>query len=222
MKTLHLKEDLKLEGNLEIGYVDLYDRGGNKHHHKALDVPGYGLVPCAKKLEDDFTTSTENLALVINDEEDENPPYTSNIWITRSGVLHFGNWDELGRECDDERDEDGDTEDQDLEALFDSFDDPKKAAWMRLYYYSVSIEEYCEKYNLDFEQASVLENENAIIIPNPHDKTYKKLALDERMTVWGGVILYKEDIEHYRIFETESDDIDGKILDIDWVIEYEY
>ena len=217
METLHLKGDLKLEGNLEIGYVDLYDRGGNKHHQKALDVPGYGLVPCAKKLEDDFTTATKDLALVITDAEDENPPYTSNIWITRSSVLHFGNWNELGGD-----DEESNTEDQDLEALFDSFDDPAKEAWMRLLYYSQSIEEYCEKYNLDFDQASVLENENAIIIPNPQEKTYKKLVLDERMTAWGGFILYKENIEFYRIFESESDDVDGKILDIDWLVGYLY
>ena len=71
MKTIYLKGDLDLEGPLQTTYVDLYDWGGHKHHHKALVVPGFGTIPCSKRLENNFTNKAEELAIVMNDDEDK-------------------------------------------------------------------------------------------------------------------------------------------------------
>lgn len=243
MKVLHLTEDLKIEGNLKTGYVDLYDRGGNRHHHKALNVPGYGLVPCSKKLEDDFTTDAEQLDLIISEEDDENPPYTSDIWITlNNGDEDFDdlNEDEDLDDLDDEdmvvdddgldddfddlnEDEDIVPRDPEFEEFLATIDDPAEATELCLYHYSLSIDEYCEKYHLDFNQACVIEEANAILIPNPKKKTYKKLVIDERMFVWDGYVLEsRNQVELLRILERRHDDVDGVMLDIGWLVGYMY
>ncbi len=92
MKTIFLKGDLGLKGPLQVTHIVLRDRGGNKHWHKALIVPGYGEVPCSRRLEEDFTNRAEKLALVMNDENDDNPTYSSHIWITKPKVEYAGNW----------------------------------------------------------------------------------------------------------------------------------
>lgn len=132
MKTIYLC-DIDIEGNLIEGQTKLVDRGGHTHVVPALMVPGYGWVPCSRKLLADFTNNAEKLALVINDEDDENPPYTSNIWITKPKAYHgdwdsigcdeldddcedeseveYGNWDELEDDCDEEAVEEYDEDD---------------------------------------------------------------------------------------------------------------
>ena len=89
MKILYL-DKLGISGNLKSGYVDLYDRGGNKHRVDALFVPGYDWVPCARKLLNNFTNDARYLALVLT-----NTTYTSTIWITRPKVTYIEDWDEL-------------------------------------------------------------------------------------------------------------------------------
>lgn len=86
MHNEYIKGDFNISHNLSQGYVTLYDRGGNHYKRLALDVPGYGLVPCSQKLLGDFTTDPEHLVLVINDENDIEPPYSSNIWISRTDI----------------------------------------------------------------------------------------------------------------------------------------
>lgn len=86
MHNLYIKWDLDIDDNLEIGYVTMVDRGGNFHRNKALNVPGYGFVPCSRKLRENFTTDPEHLVLVISDANDDNPSYTSNIWVSRTEI----------------------------------------------------------------------------------------------------------------------------------------
>lgn len=71
MKTTYLS-DLNIKGHLEEGTIELIDRGGHKHVVEALRVPGYGWIPCARKLLNNYTSEAEQLAIVVNDEEDEN------------------------------------------------------------------------------------------------------------------------------------------------------
>ena len=93
MKLLYL-DKLGISGHLKSGYVDLYDRGGNKHRVDALFVPGYDWVPCARKLLNNFTTDACYLALVLT-EGDPDTAYSSTIWITRPKVTSIEDWDEL-------------------------------------------------------------------------------------------------------------------------------
>lgn len=91
MEMIFLKT-LNIEGELKVGYTYLYDRGNHKHMHKTLYVPGYGFVPCSRRLLDDFTTDSSLLALVITEPEEKGTAYSSNIWITKPQV-HL--WDYL-------------------------------------------------------------------------------------------------------------------------------
>ena len=68
--------------NFKPGYVTLYDRGGNKYVVQALKVPGYGWVPCSRRLNGDFTTQSDRLILVLSEPDDEYIPSTSPVWIT--------------------------------------------------------------------------------------------------------------------------------------------
>lgn len=160
MKTIYLKGDLDLEGPLQTTYVDLYDRGGHKHHHKALVVPGFGTIPCSKRLENNFTNKAEELAIVMNDDEDKNPTFSSHIWITRPKVSYFGDWDE---DMEDHANETN-VDDGCLEAL-KAVPTLEAAAYLSLDYGSMSLFEYCEKYKLDFEKSFVLEYENILVLP---------------------------------------------------------
>lgn len=70
--------------NFRKGYVYLYGSTGKCYRNLALDIPGYGMVPCSRKLCSNFTDSSDKLIIVISDANDKNPPITSNIWVTLS------------------------------------------------------------------------------------------------------------------------------------------
>lgn len=82
MKSLNLKRHLGIEGKLKKGSVKLYGNNRKEYVNEALYVPGYGWVPCSRKLLDNFTTDSKDLMLVISDAEDSDRPVTSDIWIT--------------------------------------------------------------------------------------------------------------------------------------------
>ena len=69
--------------NFNQGYIELYGRTGNCYTTLALEIPGFGLVPCSMKLRDDFTTLSDDLYVIKSDANDPNAPYTSHIWVTR-------------------------------------------------------------------------------------------------------------------------------------------
>ena len=161
MKTVFLKGDLDLEGPLQTTYVDLYDRGGHKHHHKALVVPGFGAIPCSKKLESNFTNKAEELAIVMNDDEDKHPTFSSHIWITRPKVSYFGDWDENMEDHADKKN----VKDGCLEA-FESAPTLKDETFISLYYASMSLAEYCEKYKKKKKKSFVLEYEPILVLPS--------------------------------------------------------
>ena len=75
--------------NLKSGYVTLVGSTGKHYRNLALEVPGYGMVPCSRKLENDFTTNSNNLVLVIFDLSDIDAPCTSDIWITKTETTSF-------------------------------------------------------------------------------------------------------------------------------------
>ena len=70
--------------NLKKGYINLYGSTGKCYRSLALEVPGYGMVPCSRKLCNNFTNDSAKLLIVISEIDDENPPVTSSIWITLS------------------------------------------------------------------------------------------------------------------------------------------
>ena len=219
MKTIFLKGDLDLEGPLQITYVDLYDRGGHKHHHKALVVPGFGTIPCSKRLENNFTNKAEELAIVMNDDNDKRPTFSSHIWITRPKVSYFGDWDEDMEDYANEPNAD----DGYLQAL-ESAPTLKDAAYISLDYESMSLTEYCEKYKLDFEKSFVLEYDNILVLPKRNGHGQKKLRLDEHMFIHGGYLLEeKEDAIGLSVIECDYDtSVNGRLIDIDWFVGYYY
>lgn len=89
MKSVSLQFELKLTQPLESGSIDLYGSTGKRYVNKALYVPGYGMVPCSRKLQDNFSNKPEDLMLVIADEQDTYVPVTSDIWITRTNIVGF-------------------------------------------------------------------------------------------------------------------------------------
>lgn len=74
-------------GPIEAGYVTLYGEYGKRYNNRALNIPGYGWVPCSRKLQSNFTTSPDELMLVISDPDDDYIPVTSEIWVTRSNIV---------------------------------------------------------------------------------------------------------------------------------------
>ena len=50
--------------NYKKGYIDLYGRTGRRYRSMALEIPGYGMVPCSMKLCNDFTSLSDNLMIV--------------------------------------------------------------------------------------------------------------------------------------------------------------
>ena len=223
MKTLYLENDLNIKGRLKVGFVDLYDRGGHKHRHTALEVPGYGLVPCARKLENDFSNETKGLVLVINEEDDKDKPFSSHIWISRSSV---DVWDDLEKDNDEnciaQEDNQNNKLDEEFEQFLSTLDDIKEIADLSIHHYSLSMEEYCEKYKLDISKASETEDEIAIIIPYRKGKKHKKIALDERMTVLGGCLIDLEQIQFYRVYDVKYGNADAYMLDADWFLNFFY
>lgn len=65
------------------GYITLYGSTGKSYTNLALEIPGYGMVPCSMKLKQDFTNLSDNLMLVISEIDDKNAPVTSSIWVTK-------------------------------------------------------------------------------------------------------------------------------------------
>lgn len=74
---------------IRSGYVTLTGEYGKTYRNKALCIPGYGWVPCSRKLQSNFTTNPSELMVVISDEDDEYRPVTSDIWVTRSNIITF-------------------------------------------------------------------------------------------------------------------------------------
>lgn len=87
MKSISLT-DITSIPSLEVGNTKLVGSTGIEYANKALKVPGYGWVPCSKKLDDNFTNLTKDLMLVILDTEKEREEIvTSDIWVTRSNIV---------------------------------------------------------------------------------------------------------------------------------------
>ena len=219
MKTIYLNGDLDLKSPLQTTYVDLYDRGGHKHHHKALVVPGFGTIPCSKRLENNFTNKAEELAIVMNDDEDNHPTFSSHIWITRPKVSYFGDWDEDMEDLANEKNVD----DGFMEAL-EAAPTLADAASISLCYRSMSLTEYCEKHKLDFEKSFVLEDDNILVLPKRNGHGQKILKLDEHMFIHGGFILEeKENAIDLSVIECNYETgVDGRLIDIDWFVGYYY
>lgn len=84
MKTVDLSN---MKGNLRKGTIVLYGSTGIAYHNEALQVPGYGWVPCSRKLQNNFTSDPNQLMLVITESGDNYRPVTSDIWVTRSNMV---------------------------------------------------------------------------------------------------------------------------------------
>lgn len=86
MTTVSLQH-LSNIGSIEAGYVTLYGEYGKRYSNRVLNIPGYDWVPCSRKLQSNFTTSPNELMLVISDSDDDYIPVTSEIWVTRSNIV---------------------------------------------------------------------------------------------------------------------------------------
>jgi hypothetical protein len=72
--------------NYNKGYINLYGSTGKCYRTLALDIPGYGMIPCSMKLRDNFTNTSDDLIIVMSDENDLSTPVTSHIWVTRKNT----------------------------------------------------------------------------------------------------------------------------------------
>lgn len=86
MTTIYLN-NLSNSSALKAGYMNLYGSTGIRYRNRAINVPGYGWVPCSRKLQANFSTNPSELMLVISEPNDHGRPVTSDIWITRSNVV---------------------------------------------------------------------------------------------------------------------------------------
>lgn len=86
MTTVSLQH-LSNIGSIEAGYVTLYGESRKRYNNRALNIQGYGWVPCSRKLQSNFTTSPNELMLVISDRDDDYILVTSDIWVTRSNIV---------------------------------------------------------------------------------------------------------------------------------------
>ena len=89
MRTISLSHELNLTQPLEEGNVVLTGSTGINYRNKALRVPGYGWVPCSRKLKMNFSNKPEDLMLVIEEDSDPDKCVTSDIWITKSNIVAF-------------------------------------------------------------------------------------------------------------------------------------
>lgn len=64
---------------LEEGTVTLYGSTGIAYPTRALNVPGHGLVPCSRRLSEQFTNDSSKLVVVHSTKY-----VTSDIWVTLS------------------------------------------------------------------------------------------------------------------------------------------
>lgn len=58
---------------------------------KYLDIPGYGKIPCAKKLLENFTTDPSELVIVKMELDDEDTG--SDIWVSRTTTKLLGTFE---------------------------------------------------------------------------------------------------------------------------------
>lgn len=65
MKTVFLS-DLELDGEISRGYMTLIGSTGIHYRTPALNIPGYGWIPCSRKLKNFMTTDPDGLLLVIS------------------------------------------------------------------------------------------------------------------------------------------------------------
>lgn len=72
------------ESEIKVGKIKLESQSGRTITRKALFIPDYGWVPCAKKLLDNFTTIPSELVIVFIDPTDDNYDNLSNIWVSRT------------------------------------------------------------------------------------------------------------------------------------------
>ena len=86
MTYIYPYHDLKLTEPFKVGWISLYGRWGKLYIHKALNVPGYGWIPCSTKLQLDFTNDPKHLVIIKSDQNDSDPPVTSDVWISRTGL----------------------------------------------------------------------------------------------------------------------------------------
>lgn len=70
------------EEDISEGVIIRKLRHGKYKEIKALNIPGFGWVPCAKRLVEDMTTDPDELVIVHMEPEDENTG--SDIWVTRT------------------------------------------------------------------------------------------------------------------------------------------
>lgn len=89
-KTIHTMTTISLHNlteKIKYGYITLIGEYGRQYRNPALHIPGYGWVPCSRKLQNNFTTNPSDLMLVISDDDDVYRPVTSDIWVTRSNIV---------------------------------------------------------------------------------------------------------------------------------------
>lgn len=86
MTTVYLN-NMNGATKIEAGYVNLYGSTGIRYRNRALNIPGYGWVPCSRKLQGNFTTNPRDLMIVISEPSDSDHCVTSDIWVTRSNVI---------------------------------------------------------------------------------------------------------------------------------------
>lgn len=66
---------------IKEGYIK-YKVGSKEYKKQALNIPGFGWVPCAKRLVENMTTDPKELVIVHMEPEDEETG--SDIWVTRT------------------------------------------------------------------------------------------------------------------------------------------
>ena len=82
MTTVYLSQ-MKSRNEIRRGQMTLIGSTGIHYQNAALNIPGYGWVPCSKKLQSNMTTNPDELMLVISDDDESYKPVTSDIWVTR-------------------------------------------------------------------------------------------------------------------------------------------
>lgn len=65
--------------NLKEGFVTLIGSTGKSYRNRALEIPGMGMVPCSRRLKDNFTNDSTKLIVMIDDEDQF---VTSSTWVT--------------------------------------------------------------------------------------------------------------------------------------------
>lgn len=64
---------------LKEGIVTLIGSTGKAYRNRALEIPGYGMVPCSRRLRDNFTNDSSKLIVMVDDDDQF---VTSSIWVT--------------------------------------------------------------------------------------------------------------------------------------------